>query len=305
MEQPSHRLPKLSNIMAFETAAKTGSLAGAADILCLTPAAVSQQIRQLEDHLGVKLFLRSKHGVELTEAGTSYLTFTQEAFESLRVGQQSLARYQGEQVLTITALPTLASRWLMPRLHQWMARHPHIQLRVQGTHSQIDFGNDPTDFYLSFGDEHYSSQHCVELFRDRVMAVCSPALLPNGKVIDSFEWIGSHAMIHVDWGRDGRFLPDWSEWLQAAGHTASPARPGPSFNLSSMAIDAALAGCGLLLGQRAFIRDELSDGRLVALSDVTLPLNKAYYLVYPERVMGKPGARELVNWLREQANNEE
>ncbi|WP_107852279.1 LysR substrate-binding domain-containing protein [Oceanimonas marisflavi] len=304
MEPSTYRLPKLSNIMAFETAAKTGSLAGAADILCLTPAAVSQQIRQLEDHLGVKLFLRSKHGVELTEAGTSYLAFTQEAFETLRTGQQSLARYQGEQALTITALPTLASRWLMPRLYQWMAAHPHIQLRVQATHSQIDFGTDPTDFYLSFGDEHYAAQHCVELFRDRVMAVCSPALLPGGRGPVAFEQVADRPMIHIDWGRDGRFLPDWSEWLLAAGHTASPARSGPSFNLSSMAIDAALAGQGLLLGQRAFVHDDLRQGRLVALSTLTLPLNKAYYLVYPERVLKKPGARELMEWLCEQAAQE-
>ncbi|MFH7587511.1 LysR substrate-binding domain-containing protein [Oceanimonas smirnovii] len=305
MEQPSHRLPKLSNIMAFETAAKTGSLAGAADILCLTPAAVSQQIRQLEDQLGVKLFVRSKHGVELTEAGTSYLTFTQEAFESLRMGQQSLARYQGEQALTITALPTLASRWLMPNLNIWMAQHSNIQLRVQGTHSQIDFGTDPTDFYLSFGDEHYGDQHCIELFRDRVMAVCSPSILPGNWQSGTLNVLADFPMIHVDWGRDGRFLPNWSEWLQAAGLTQQAPNNGPSFNLSSMAIDAALYGSGLLLGQRAFIREELADGRLVTLSEVTLPLNKAYYLVYPERVMDKPGARELVEWLREQADKEE
>ncbi|MDX1269138.1 MAG: LysR family transcriptional regulator, partial [Oceanisphaera sp.] len=101
MEQACHhRLPKLSNILAFETAAKTGSLASAADTLCITPAAVSQQIRQLEEHLGVKLFVRSKSGVDLTEPGISYLAFTQEAFETLRVAQQNMAQYQGDHTLT-------------------------------------------------------------------------------------------------------------------------------------------------------------------------------------------------------------
>jgi LysR family glycine cleavage system transcriptional activator len=305
MERSSHRrLPKLSNILAFETAAKTGSLAGAAEILCLTPAAVSQQIRQLEEHLGVRLFVRSKSGVELTEPGISYLAFTQEAFETLRVAQQNMAQYHGDQALTLTALPALASRWLMPRLYHWMDRHPEIDLRIQATHGLTDFNTAAADFCLAFGDEHYPLQDKVELFRDEVFPVCSPVLLRGGPVPDSFEGLFDHPMIHVDWGRDGRFLPDWSEWLLAAGITRRPPNPGPAFNLSAMAIDAALAGRGILLGQRSLIREELRQGRLVALSSLALPLNKSYFVVYPRRVLNKAGAPELLAWLQRQAEEE-
>ncbi|WP_116475304.1 LysR substrate-binding domain-containing protein [Zobellella maritima] len=302
MEQANHRrLPKLSNILAFETAAKTGSLASAADTLCLTPAAVSQQIRQLEEHLGVKLFIRSKTGVELTEPGISYLAFTQEAFETLRVAQQNMAQYQGDHTLTITALPALASRWLMPRLYSWMDLYPEVDLRIQATHSLTDFNTTPTDFYLSFGDEQYPEQEKIALFRDAVVPVCSPALLRTAAPLTNPEQLLDYPMIHVDWGRDGRFLPDWNEWLLAANITSRPPTPGPSFNLSAMAIDAAVAGRGILLGQQALIREELQQGKLVALSPLALPLNKAYFLIFPKRILNKPRARELVAWLRNQA----
>lgn len=305
MEQACHhRLPKLSNILAFETAAKTGSLASAADTLCITPAAVSQQIRQLEEHLGVKLFVRSKSGVELTEPGISYLAFAQEAFETLRVAQQNMAQYQGDHTLTITALPALASRWLMPRLYQWMDKHPEIDLRIQATHSLTDFNTNPTDFYLSFGDEHYPQQDKIELFRDSVIPVCSPELLKSPLSLENPEQLFDYPMIHVDWGRDGRFLPDWSEWLLAANSTTRPPNPGPSFNLSAMAIDAAVAGRGILLGQQSLIREELKQGKLIALSSLALPLNKSYFLIYPKRILDKPKAQELLNWLRQQADND-
>lgn len=117
MHSPSRaRLPKLSAILAFETAARTGSLARAADTLALTAAAVSQQIRQLEQHLGITLFIRAKSGVTLTEQGADYLAYVQEAFETLRVAQQHVERQRGKQTLTVFALPALASKWLNPAL---------------------------------------------------------------------------------------------------------------------------------------------------------------------------------------------
>ncbi|MFP2769628.1 LysR substrate-binding domain-containing protein [Oceanisphaera sp. KMM 10153] len=299
-----HRLPKLSNMLAFETAAKTGSQTSAADILCITPAAVSQQIRQLEEHLGVKLFVRSKTGVELTEPGICYLGFIQEAFENLRLAQQRMAQYQGDHSLTLTALSAPASRWLMPRIYQWMDQHPEIELRIQATHSLTDFNTNPTDFYLSFGDEHYPLQEKIELFRDSVIPVCSPDLLQAPLPLGNMEQLLDYPMIHVDWGPDGRFLPDWNEWFLAAGIISRPPNPGPSFNLSAMAIDAAIDGRGVLLGQRSLIREELQQGKLVALSSLALPLTKSYFLIYPERVMNKPKAQELQAWLRQLAEYE-
>lgn len=289
------RLPKLTAILAFETAAKMGSLARAAACLSLTPAAVSQQIRQLEQHLGIQLFARSKSGVELTKQGSAYLAYVQQAFETLRVAQQSLERDKGDLSLNIFTLPALASRWLNPSLKHWLTQHPDIDIRIHATHSAVDFNRTAADFYLAFGDEYYPQQEKEVLFQDWVFPVASPNLLTTA-------WSeGKHhinyPMIHVDWGKEGQFLPDWHEWLLSAKWSQCTPNRGPIYNLTAMAIDSALAGNGILLGQQHLIKKELADGRLIQLSDHKLPVTKPYYLIYPKRTLDKPKAAEFIQWL--------
>ncbi len=289
------RLPKLTAILAFETAAKMGSLARAATCLSLTPAAVSQQIRQLEQHLGIQLFARSKSGVELTRQGSAYLAYVQQAFETLRVAQQSMARDKGDLSLNIFALPALASRWLNPSLNQWLTQHPDIDIRIHATHSAVDFNRTAADFYLAFGEEHYPQQEKEVLFQDWVFPVASPYLLTapwsEGKRKINYP------MIHVDWGKEGQFLPDWHEWLLSAKWLQCPPNRGPIYNLTSMAIDSAIAGNGILLGQQHLIKKELAEGSLIQLSDHRLPVTKPYYLIYPKRTLDKPKAAEFIQWL--------
>ena len=166
MHSPSRaRLPKLSAILAFETAARTGSLARAADTLALTAAAVSQQIRQLEQHLGITLFIRAKSGVTLTEQGADYLAYVQEAFETLRVAQQHVERQRGKQALTVFALPALASKWLNPALGDWLAQCPDGDLRLHATHAAVDFAHSAADFALCFGDQDYPLLERCNCFR--------------------------------------------------------------------------------------------------------------------------------------------
>ncbi|CNE04683.1 DNA-binding transcriptional activator GcvA [Yersinia rohdei] len=289
------RLPKLTAILAFETAAKTGSLASAAVQLSLTPAAISQQIRQLEQHLAIQLFTRSTSGVELTPQGSAYLAYVQQAFETLRMAQQSMARDKGELSLNIFALPALASRWLNPNLKQWLTQYPDTDIRIHATHAPVDFNRTAADFYLAFGDEHYPQQEKVRLFQDWVFPVASPELLTRpwseGKKQINYP------MIQVDWGKEGQFLPDWHEWLLSAKWLQCTPNRGPIYNLTSMAIDAALAGNGILLGQQQLIKNELADGRLIQLSKHQLPVTKPYYLIYPKRTLDKPRAAEFIQWM--------
>ncbi|AJJ12490.1 bacterial regulatory helix-turn-helix, lysR family protein [Yersinia rohdei] len=289
------RLPKLTAILAFETAAKTGSLASAAVQLSLTPAAISQQIRQLEQHLAIQLFTRSTSGVELTPQGSAYLAYVQQAFETLRMAQQSMARDKGELSLNIFALPALASRWLNPNLKQWLTQYPDTDIRIHATHAPVDFNRTAADFYLAFGDEHYPQQEKVRLFQDWVFPVASPELLTRpwseGKKQINYP------MIQVDWGKEGQFLPDWHEWLLSAKWLQCTPNRGPIYNLTSMAIDAALAGNGILLGQQQLIKKELADGRLIQLSKHQLPVTKPYYLIYPKRTLDKPRAAEFIQWM--------
>lgn len=289
------RLPKLTAILAFETAAKTGSLASAAVQLSLTPAAISQQIRQLEQHLAIQLFTRSTSGVELTPQGSAYLAYVQQAFETLRMAQQSMARDKGELSLNIFALPALASRWLNPNLKQWLTQYPDTDIRIHATHAPVDFNRTAADFYLAFGDEHYPQQEKVRLFQYWVFPVASPELLTRpwseGKKQINYP------MIQVDWGKEGQFLPDWHEWLLSAKWLQCTPNRGPIYNLTSMAIDAALAGNGILLGQQQLIKNELADGRLIQLSKHQLPVTKPYYLIYPKRTLDKPRAAEFIQWM--------
>jgi LysR family glycine cleavage system transcriptional activator len=291
MNAPSRsRLPKLSAILAFETAARTGSLTRAADSLALTAAAVSQQIRQLEQHLGIQLFIRAKSGVTLTEQGADYLAYVQEAFETLRVAQQHVDRQRGQETLTIFALPALASKWLNPAIGDWLARHPQLDIRLHATHAAVDFAASAADFALCFGDQDYPLLEKVRLFQDGVQPVCSPQRQAAG------DW-ARQPLIHVDWGKESRFLPGWHEWFTAAG-LPPPQRRGLTYNLTSLAIDAAVAGQGILLGQQSLIQRELANGTLVPLAETVLPLSKPYYVVYPQRTLDKPKAAEFLAWLQ-------
>ncbi|MGN7971144.1 LysR substrate-binding domain-containing protein [Serratia sp. 22264] len=291
MNAPSRsRLPKLSAILAFETAARTGSLARAADSLALTAAAVSQQIRQLEQHLGIQLFIRAKSGVTLTEQGADYLAYVQEAFETLRVAQQHVDRQRGQETLTVFSLPALASKWLNPAIGDWLARQPQLDIRLHATHATVDFAASAADFALCFGDQDYPLLEKVRLFQDGVQPVCSPQRQAAG------DW-ARQPLIHVDWGKESQFLPGWHEWFTAAG-LPPPQRRGLTYNLTSLAIDAAVAGHGILLGQQSLIQRELANGTLVPLAETVLPLSKPYYVVYPQRTLDKPKAAEFLAWLQ-------
>lgn len=299
MPAQSPRLPKISVIQAFKVAAELGSLAKAAAQLALTPAAVSQQIRQLEEQLGSALFVRTQSGVRLTETGKEYLRYVTEAFDILHLGQQNLRHAAVMPKLTLYALPALASKWLLPNIMQWRERCPDIDLSLYGTHAQVDFNATPADFVICFGEERYPQLDKQRLFLDEVVPVASPALLqryPPGNALSQAP------LIHLDWGNEGRFLPDWRSWFLAKEMPVAAPQPALRFNLTSLAIDAAVAGAGLLLGQRRLIAAELARGDLVTVDALSLPLSKPYFLAWPQRSRRQPGSEALINWLTQLAD---
>jgi len=299
MPAQSPRLPKISLIQSFKVAAELGSLAKAAAQLALTPAAVSQQIRQLEEQLGSALFVRTQSGVMLTETGKEYLRYVSEAFDILYLGQQNLRHAAVMPRLTIYALPALASKWLLPNIMQWRERCPDIDLALHGTHAPVDFNATPADFVLCFGEDRYPQLDKQRLFLDEVVPVASPALLRRYSLATV---LSEAPLIHLDWGNEGRFLPDWRSWLQARGIAPSAPQPAFSFNLTSLAIDAAVAGAGVLLGQKRLIAAELARGDLVAIDALSLPLSKPYFLAWPQRTQSQPGSEALIAWLTQLAS---
>ena len=297
MSVQSPRLPKISIIQAFKVAAELGSLAKAAAHLALTPAAVSQQIRQLEDQLGCVLFVRTQSGVKLTEMGKEYLRYVTEAFDILHLGQQNLLSAVGKPQLTLYSLPALASKWLLPNIMQWREQCPDIDLALHGTHAQVDFNASPADFVICFGEDRYPQLAKQLLFHDEVLPVASPLLVAR---FGAAHMLTHAPRIHLDWGNEGRFLPDWRSWMQAKGLIAT-AQPAFSFNLTSLAIDAAVAGAGLLLGQRRLIAAELARGDLLIIDELSLPLSKPYYLGWPQKSLNQPGSVALIDWLTRMA----
>jgi len=300
------KLPNIISLLTFLNAAHTGSFAKTAKALCITPAAVSQQIKQLEKHLDSSLFERSKLGVELTQAGHQYLFFAEQAVEKLKQGQLSLSQLKSQEILTLHAFPSVASKWLMPRVLRAMENDPNLEIRVEASHSKVDFNLSSCDACISFGKQDEPRLHHDLLFHDHVVLVASPSVLTRAGLSDiqiektALAKLLEQPMIHIDWGSDNRFLPSWQDWLNAAEFSDKKPNKGPHFNLSSMAIDAAIQGKGLLLGQGILIQEELRSGRLVILSQIKLTLKKAYYLIYPERTKNKP---EVITFI-EQLKNE-
>ena len=294
MPAQSPRLPKISVIQSFKVAAELGSLAKAAAQLALTPAAVSQQLRQLEEQLGSALFVRTQSGVMLTETGKEYLRYVTEAFEILHLGQQNLRHAAAMPKLTLYSLPALASKWLLPNLMQWRGHSPDIDLSLHGTHAQVDFNATPADFVICFGEDRYPQLDKQRLFLDEVVPVASPALLQRYPLNNALE---QAPLIHLDWGNEGRFLPDWRSWFLAKGMAGAAPQPAFSFNLTSLAIDAAVSGAGVLLGQKRLIAAELARGDLVVIDELSLPLSKPYFLVWPQRSRSQPGSEALISWL--------
>lgn len=295
----STQLPPLGALLAFEVAAESGSFASAANRLFVTPAAISQQIRVLEQQLDIVLFKRSKMGVKLTRAGQSYLVFIHEALEKIRLGQQQIELFRNLDVLTITALPSLALKWLMPQVLQWMDLNPGMEVRVEASHARVDFNRSASDMCINFGDQDYPGANKELLFSDSVSMVVSPQLLKTLSDPEDLHSIAQLPMIHVDWGDDNYSLPDWEDWLQAADLDMTAPKGGPRFNLSSMAIEAAVQGKGLLLGQHMLIANELKTGQLVKPFDISLPLGRAYYLVYPKRTMDNANGAAFIDWLKQ------
>lgn len=290
------KLPNLNSLITFVSAAHSGNFAKTAKVLCITPAAVSQQIKQLESHLDTTLFERSKLGVELTHAGQQYLYFANQAIESLQHGQASVEQLKQQTIFTLQTLPSVASLWLMPKVLQIMEKHPDQEIRVEASHAMVDFNQSRCDASISFGKQDKALNHDF-LFQDEVHLVASPSLV-NEIEQDNLDALLEKPMIHIDWGDENPSLPNWQDWLHAAGYQSRKPTKGPQFNLSSMAIEAAIQGKGLLLGQGLFIQNALKMGQLVILSEVTLPLSKAYYLIYPDRTKNKAGAMALIEQLK-------
>lgn len=262
----SDRLPPLTALRAFEAAARHLSFAKAADELSVTPAALSFQIKNLEDHLGMPLFHRLNRAVTLTEAGQALAPGATEGFDLLTNAWRSARRLQDIRALTVTAGPAFTAKCLAPRLYGFAQAHPEIELRFSATLRMIDLARDGVDVAIRYGEGADDGLHSEHLVDEGLTPMMRPDLAVKYPTEDSL----IHAPLIEDTSH--AFLtpnPNWRNWFRACGlhHTPTPVA---RFSQADHALDATLAGSGVVLSRTSLAQSLLATGQLVAPFDVVL-----------------------------------
>jgi LysR family glycine cleavage system transcriptional activator len=295
-------LPPLSALRAFEAAARHLSFSKAADELHVTPAAVSHQIHTLEQDLGVTLFYRMNRSVELTASGRVLLPGLTEAFAGIQASVRRLRAHNDTGTLTVTASPSFAAKWLVLRLHRFQEQHPEIDVRISATDAVVDLAKADYDIAIRYGAGRYPGLEVELLLKNEVFPACSPQLLAKGPPLRTPHDLPAHALIHDQAVERGPLVPTWSMWLKAAGVEDVPATTGLSFNNMHLALDAAIAGHGVVLAQSTIAAADLAAGRLVRLFSLALPDQFAYYIVTAPGALERPKVRAFRDWLRCEAD---
>ena len=315
------RLPPLNALKAFEATARHLSVKKAAAELSVTPAAVSHQIKGLEDYLGVQLFLRHNRALELTEAGRSCLPELREGFASLaRAVERLRAHKGGGGALTISAAPSFAARWLMPRLHRFLEAHSEIDARVSARLRQATEGGRrgaaaerstieawlvDSDVAILYGRGDYPGYRVDKLFGLTVTPICSPRLLtdPEHPLLRPAD-LGHQLLLHDDTGDLYDGVPFWEVWRKAAGLDDLDVSRGSHFSHAVLAFEAAAEGHGVVVTMPVLAEADLNAARLVTPFALRAPLPSAYYLVCAEGSVGRPAVKAFREWLLAEAAKE-
>jgi LysR family glycine cleavage system transcriptional activator len=285
--------PSLSATRAFEAAARTLNFTRAADELGQTQGAVSHQVRELEDRLGLRLFERGARGLALTEAGRRYLPYVQDALARLRAGEELIRGAGRGLVLTVSVSPNFASKWLVPRLGPFSQAHPDLDLRISASMQHVDFTREDIDLAIRHGDGKWPDLHVTRLCVEEVFPVCGPGL-PKPAIRGARDLV-RHVLIH---DRDRKA---WRDWLAARGVSGPATERGPVFDQAALAIDAAVAGQGIALARSALAARDLIAGRLVRPVADAAPAAFAYWIVCRKVTAEAPKIRRFRAWLLAQA----
>ncbi|KPU98607.1 LysR family transcriptional regulator [Variovorax paradoxus] len=294
------KIPPLQTLVCFDAAARHESYTRAAQELALTQSAVSRQIGTLEAFLGVALFRRTRHGVALTASGAAYARQTAKRLEAMERDTLDAMAHQGEGgSLSLAAVPTFATRWLMPRLKGFAALQPDVVVHIETRTRPFLFADAEFDAALYAGTvaqvQNWAGTHALPLMQEDVVPVCSPALLPRGKPVSPT------AIAHMPLLQQSTRPDGWRQWFDAQQVDAPNARGGPRYELFSILAAAASQGLGVALMPTMLVADELARGELVVACPRPLAGERAYYLVTPERADQRPLLKFFSDWLLEQA----
>ena len=290
------RLPPLNAVRAFEAAARHLSFTRAAEELNVTQAAVSHQVKALEQRLGVLLFRRLNRGLLLTDTGALYRKDLEDILDRLEQATERLRSSEAAGLLTVSTFTSFASKWLVPRLQRFRDRRPDIDVRIDADDALTDFRRDNVDLAIRYGGGVYPGLHSVKLLQDTVLPVCSPELLEGPHPLRVPEDLRHHTLLH-----DQGVVEDWPSWLRTAGVTGADPSRGPWFSNTAMLIEAAITGQGVALARSSMVARDLREGRLVQPFSLSLRPEFSYWVVCPQATADKPKIAEFRAWLLEEA----
>lgn len=284
-------LPPLTALRTFEVAAEQLNFTIAAQILCVTQGAVSRQIKVLEDYLGLALFIRNHHNLELTDAGKHLLSSLNQSFNIMETAITEIRTPNQRQKLNLLVPPTLATRWLAARLPDFRKKYPEIELAIyERANNQVIF-----DCEIRFGENENNKLDSQLLFLEQHIPVCPPALLDRANHLENES---SHFLNIL---HNGKKLPVWKDWLTKAGLLdLIDTDNGMAFSTLDQVISALKAGAGFAIIEKRMITNELHDQSLVQFSDIEITGPFGYWLDIPKDKQGLSKVIHFSNWLQEQ-----
>jgi LysR family glycine cleavage system transcriptional activator len=288
-------LPPLNALRAFDATARHSSFSKAADELHVTPAALSHQIRGLEDLLGLKLFHRRARSIELTETGRLIQPGIRTGFDSLRVAMDLLDRNRRDHVLVVSSTPGLTAKWLVPRLYRFLAGHPDIDTRITASVGYADFTSDGVDLGIRLSSGAHPGLHVEKLSDEWLLPLCSPRLLEADPPLRGPADLPRFNLIQIDLPG---VVPTWADWMQLAGIEGIDTRRGLRLNVADHALDAASEGAGVVLGYKVVASHDIAQGRLVAPFGPEIPVpGRSYFFVCPKGDEKRPAIKAFRDWV--------
>lgn len=290
----SKRLPPLNSLRVFEVAARRLNFTRAAEELHVTNAAISHQIKLLEDHLGIDLFHRSNNVLKLTEAGELYLPRIREGFRIFQQATDALLN-DNNALLRVGVPPSFGSKWLVPRLYRFLNRHPHIRVEIV---SEVDRTYRDCDISIDFRRTQFADFRIEPFIATEVFPVCSPAIAEQ---LQTPADLARQTLLHEVSAMNDPDYPSWQAWFSTLGLPNQESRQGPLFTLALMALQAAIDGQGIALGQALLVEYDIAAGRLARPLNVETPLRLDYYLIYAADMKENPAFQAFHQWLISEA----
>ncbi len=293
------RLPSLNALRAFEAAARHLSFSRAADELHVTKAAVSHQVKALEEELGMPLFRRLNRALLLTDSGQTLFPSITEALAVMGEAVDRLYKRDETGELTVTTLDSFAAIWLVPRLSRFRHAHPEIDVRITTSDDSIDFARSDVDLAIRYGAGQWPGTFVERLMAEEVFPVCAPALLEAGPPLETPADLANHVLLH------DHTIETWRLWLKAAGAEGVDAERGPRYQRSNFVLQAAEQGDGVALARSVLAGRSLAEGRLVRPFDMALKAEFSYYFVCPADSIRRPKVRAFRDWLLAESEESE